>query len=169
MTKTTKILLGVVIVSILIVGVAYAAITNVTLNIQGTATADPSQANFTVKFSQDEGATTKSSEKVTATVTDDTNAVLNVTGLTTKGETVTATYTVQNTSADLSAVLTPTITNGNTEYFAVTHNLGTSKTLTKGEAITVTVTVELIKNAIEDTVTGSIGLQLVAEPVQPTT
>ena len=43
-------------------------------------------------------------------------ATLNVSGLTAKGEKVTATYTIQNTSDDLSANLSSVATNQNKEY-----------------------------------------------------
>ena len=39
------------IIAILLLGIGYAAIQNITLNITGTATADPNQANFKVMFS----------------------------------------------------------------------------------------------------------------------
>ena len=111
MTKTSKIVAIVLIAAILIIGVGYAAIGNITLNIAGSAKADPAQANFTVKFSgtpttdKTNVAASSTTANVTAAVTDDLNATIGVTGLTAKGDTVSATYTIQNTSADLSANL----------------------------------------------------------------
>lgn len=166
MTKTTKIVGLVLIILVLIVGIGYAAIQNITLNITGTAKADASQANFAVKFSGE--PTVAGSGTTTAAVTNDLNATMNVTGLTAKGETATATYTIQNTSADLTANLTAKTSNTNEEYFKVEYSFNGNKTsLAKGEATTVTVKVTLIKTPIEAQVSSTIGLQITAAPVQP--
>ena len=42
MTKINKILIGILIISTLLIGLGYSAIENITLDIGGTATADPS-------------------------------------------------------------------------------------------------------------------------------
>ena len=164
MTKTSKIIIAFVIVAVLILGIAYAAIQNVTLHITGTATAGASQENFTVKFSGTPEVS--DSDKVTAAVTDDINATINVSGLSSKGEVVTARYTIQNTSADLSANLSATLSNSNTEFFNVTYDFE-SESITSAEATTITVTVELLKTPIEESVSSTVGIQIVAEPVQP--
>lgn len=180
MTSTNKIIAVVLVVALLIMGVGYAAISNITLEIKGSATADPSQANFTVKFSESADAITVDKSGITqpalATVTgsrtDATHAAITVNGLTAKGDTATVTYTIQNTSADLSADLTAIATNSNTEYFSVSYGFGSSKTATaniaKGGATTVTVTVTLIKTPITASETSTIGLTITAKPVQPT-
>lgn len=51
MKKTSKIIMLSLVVAALLLGIGYAAIQNITLNISGTATADPSQTNFKVSFS----------------------------------------------------------------------------------------------------------------------
>lgn len=163
MKKTNKIIVGAILIVIILLGVGYAAIQNVTLNIAGTAAADPNQANFKVMFS---GTPTVSNASfATAAITDDTNATISVAGLTTKGETVTATYTVQNVSTDLSADLAVATTNSNTEYFKISSEVEKTS-LTAGEATTVTVTVELTKTPLTE-VSSTIGVQLTAMPVQP--
>ena len=164
MRRTNKIIIAILLISIMLLGVGYAAIQNITLNITGTATADPSQSNFTVRFS--ENVQVSDSNKVIAAITDDTNATINVSGLTTSGDTATATYTVQNTSKDLSANLSVATTNSNEEYFLIESKLG-NETLTAGGATTLTVTVQLIKTPISTVETSTIGIQLTAEPVQP--
>ena len=164
MTKTAKIILGIVVLALLIIGVGYAAIENITLYIEGTAKATADQANFTVKLSGTPQVSDAS--KVIAAVVDDTHATLNVTGLTAKGDSVTATYTIQNTSADLSANLSADISNSNTEFFNVTQTIA-KKTIEKGAATTITVTVELIKTPITQNENSTIGVTVVAEPVQP--
>ena len=164
MKKTSKIILTMIVIAILIIGVGYAAIQNITLNISGTATADPSQSNFKVMFS---GTPTVSDETyVTAAVTDDINATINVEGLTKAGDTVFATYTVQNTSTDLSADLSVATTNSNTEYFTISSELAKTS-LIAGEATTITVTAELAKTPITESVSTTIGVQITAVPVQP--
>ena len=164
MRRTNKILIAILLISIMLLGLGYAAIQNITLNITGTAIANPSQSNFTVRFS--ENVQVSDSNKVIAAITDDTNATINVSGLTTSGDTVTATYTVQNTSKDLSANLSVETTNSNEEYFLIESKLG-NETLTAGGATTLTVTVQLTKTPISTTETSTIGIQLTAEPVQP--
>ncbi|MBR3613575.1 MAG: leucine-rich repeat protein [Clostridia bacterium] len=164
MKKTNKIILASSIVAVLLLGIGYAAIQNITLNISGSAAADPSQSNFKVMFS---GTPTVSDDTyVTAAITDDTNATVNVEGLTKKGDVVTATYTVQNASTDLSADLAVSTTNSNTEYFTLMSELDKSS-LVAGEATTLTVTVELTKTPIVESVSTTIGVQLEAMPVQP--
>ena len=164
MTKTSKIIVAFVIVAVLILGIAYASIQNITLHITGIATASSSPENFTVKFL--ENPQVSDANKVTATVTDDINATLNVSGLSAKGEIVTAVYTIQNTSADLSANLGATISNSNSEYFKVTYDLA-SNNIAKEEETTITITIELLKTPIEESVSSIVGIQIVAEPVQP--
>lgn len=113
MKKTNKIIIGVILIAVMLLGIGYAAIQNITLNISGTAKADPSQSNFKVMFTGT--PTVSDSSKVVAAITNDTNATINVSGLTAKGQTVTATYTVQNVSSDLSADLSVATTNSNTD------------------------------------------------------
>ncbi len=164
MKKTNKIIITSVIVAMLLLGIGYAAIQNITLNIEGTATADPSQSNFSVKFT----GTPKVSDStyITAGITDDINATISVSGLTQKGQTVNAEYTVQNVSTDISADLSVATTNSNTEYFTLKSELAKTS-LTAGEATTVKVTVELTKIPITESVSTTIGVRLIAMPVEP--
>ena len=163
MKKTSKIIILAVIFAILLLGVGYAAIQSVTLNIVGTAAADPSQENFKVMFSGT--PTVSDSTYVTAGITNDINATIRVSGLTQKGQVATASYTVQNTSTDLSADLSAVVSNSNSEYFNVSYAF-TKTRLASGEATIVTVTVELMKTPIEESVSSKIGVQITAEPLQ---
>ena len=163
MKKTSKIAILVVIGAILLLGIGYAALQNITLNIGGTVTADPSQANFDVKFT---GTPSVSDEaKVTAGIADDLNATIEVEGLETNGEIVTATYEIVNASENLSADLTIETTNSNTEYFDITSELAKTN-LEVEETTTVIVTVELIKQPIEE-VEATVNVKIIAEPLQP--
>lgn len=168
MDKKAKTIIGVVLfIAILSIAVGFAAITSVQLNISGTAGATASQENFKVEFTGEPEVS--DGEKVEATINnmDKTNATMNVTGLTAKDEFVTATYTIKNLSADLSAQLSAKTTTSNTEYFDVTYNIDEPTTLTANGETTITVTVTLKKTPIEEPATGTIGVTITADPLQP--
>ena len=164
MRRTTKIILIVFISALLLLGIGYAAIQNITLNILGTASADPSQSNFKIMFTGTPEVSDNSC--ATAEITDDTKATINVNGLTEKGQKVTVIYLIQNVSTDLSGDLSVITTNSNTEYFTISSKLAKTS-LTAGEPTTVTVTVELTKTPLAESVTSTIRTHLVAVPVQP--
>ena len=164
MSKTSKIIVSVLLIGILLIGIGYASIQNITLSITGTAEANPNPDNFKVMFSGE--PTVSDEDYVTAAITDDINATINVEGLTEKGQTVSAIYTVQNVSTDISADLSVSTTNDNPEYFTLSSRLEKTS-LVAGEATTLTVTVELTKIPITDEVTSTIGVQLLAIPVEP--
>lgn len=154
----------IILVALVVLGVGYAAMSNITLNIGGSASAVVEDENFKVKFT---GTPTTTGDSITASITDDHNATINV-SLSAKGDKATATYTILNDSEDLSAsIAVPTITNSNEEYFAVTTDMADTKVVAAGGETTVTVTVELIKTPIEEDQTASINVALVASPVQP--
>lgn len=165
MKKRRTFIIIAMLIGVLLLGIGYAVISNVTLRIEGTAAASANAENFKVKFT---GTPTKSDEtKVTeAIIVDELNAKIKVEGLTAKGDKATATYTVLNNSEDLTANLGATITNNNEEYFSVTKELAASS-ITAGNTTTITVTVELLKTPIDADVTAQIGVEVAAEPVQP--
>ena len=165
-----KVVGGVVLLAIILVAVGYAAITNVTLNINGTAQSGANQSNFVVEFI----GTPTTGGKGTTTATIDssvkTNGTVTVNGLTAKGDEATATYTIENTSKDLSAELTANVSkNTNTEYFDVKYNIAEPSTLEHGATTTITVTVTLIKTPIDTDPTSDIGITITATPQQPST
>lgn len=165
--KNKRILIvTVLLIAVLLLGIGYAAISNINLNINGTASATISDANFKVKFTGT--PTVSDATKVTAAVTDDLNATIDVTGLTAKGDKATATYTILNDSPDLGATLTATtsLTGTNADYFNVTYAFA-NESLAKGEDTTITVTVELLKTPVESDVTATVGVTITAAPVQP--
>lgn len=137
MNRNTRAVVGLVLlIAVLLVAIGYAAITAVTLNINGSAQATPEQTNFTVKFSGT--PTVSDSSKVVAVINqqDQLKATMNVNGLTAKGDTATATYTIANTSADLSAVLSATTSNTNDEFFKITQNIAKG-TVAAGDTTTI--------------------------------
>ncbi len=164
MPSTNKIILAIVLIAVLLIGIGYAAIGNLQLNINGTAKAETKQENFLVRFT---GETGKSGDgTITAIVEDDTHAKMDVSGLSARGETAVATYVVENKSADLSADLSVVAVNSNEAYFKTTVELGKTSLVAK-ETTTVTVTVELLKTIIETNQESILKITLTAIPVQP--
>ena len=99
MSNTSKILLVTIIATSILLGLGYAAITNITLNIAGTASATADSGNFKVRFV----GTPEVSDPVAASakITADHTATISVQGLTTAGQFVTATYEIKNESQDV--------------------------------------------------------------------
>ena len=169
MGKNTKIVGGVLLVAIILVAVAYAAITNVELNINGVGSAQAKQENFKVEFIGTPSTSGKGTTTATINESDKTKGTVNVTGLTAKGDEATATYTVKNQSSDISADLTAEATSSNQTYFEVICSLEKT-TLKAQEETTLKVTVRLLKTPIDETkenLSTEIGVNIDAEPKQP--
>ena len=169
MGKNTKIVGGVLLVAIILVAVAYAAITNVGLNINGVGSAQAKQENFKVEFIGTPSTSGKGTTTATISESDKTKGTVNVTGLTAKGDEATATYTVKNQSSDISADLTAEATSSNQTYFEVICSLEKT-TLKAQEETTLKVTVRLLKTPIDETkedLNSDIEVTLTAEPKQP--
>lgn len=174
MTNTNKIIATIVIVAILIIGVGYAAISNITLNVDGNATAVGNQANFVVGFTGTPTTTittvvtptddVKATASATIDANDATQATINVTNLTAKGDTVVATYTVKNSSKDLAAELSTATTSTNTDY-TVTSELDKNY-IKPNEVAIVTVTIVLDKTPITKDITEAVGIKVEAKPIQ---
>ena len=162
-----------ILIAIVFLGVGYAVISNVNLNVNGgqaTVNADP--ANFVVKFDEEStfaysGNPTGSTVELTRI--DDKNATFTINGLTKKGDKVTITYPIVNDSEDLKASLAaPSITNDNTDYFTVTTTSPTAGTelAAQGGTANLVLEVEVIKTPVEDNETANITATVVASPVQ---
>ena len=113
--------------AVLFLAVGYAAISNIDFSITGTASAEVDTGLFEVAFDKDEEKTTPSNTgttaTVTASVTGDQSAEFVVSGLKKKNETVTATYTIKNSSESLNAELSKpivTLSGDNIDFFEVT-------------------------------------------------
>ena len=149
---------------ILVLGVGYAAVSEVTLNIDGSATV----ASEALKVSFNGVTDTEDDGKVEASSTDNSlNASIQVTNLT-LNEAVSATYTIKNQETDVDAnVIKKQISNDKPEFFEVTTSVDDSaETITAGGTGTVTVTVRLIKTPIETSdSTANIQIDLTASPV----
>ena len=169
MGKNTKIVGGVLLVAIILVAVAYAAITNVELNINGVGSAQAKQENFKVEFIGTPSTSGKGTTTATINSDDKTQGEVNVTGLTAKGDEAVAIYTVKNLSSDISADLTAEATSSNQTYFEVICSLEKT-TLKAQEETTLKVTVRLLKTPIDETkedLNSDIDVTLTADPKQP--
>ena len=164
--KNKKIFVGItLLIVVLLLGIGYAAITD-SLEIKGTATTEINQENFKVVFTGETNPAT-ATDGVTATAAANSkSATLNVTGLSTKGDSKSATFTIENQSEELKALVdVKTKTIENEEFFsvdAVVANAGTA--LNPGDTTTVTVTVTLDKTPI-DVLSGNIDIDLEATAV----
>ena len=149
---------------ILVLGVGYAVVSEVNLDIDGSATV----ASEALKVSFNGVTDTEDDDKVVASSTDNSlNASIQVTNLT-LNEAVSATYTIKNQETDVDAnVIKKQISNDKPEFFEVTTSVDDSaETITAGGTGTVTVTVRLIKTPIEATdSTANIQIDLTASPV----
>lgn len=166
MSKKNAVIAIILVIAILLIAIGFAAISTLKLNISGQAQATPNQSNFSVEFTGEPAVSEP--DKVTANI-DEMNklqATMNVTGLTSKGDTATATYTIENKSTDLLASLTAETTNSNTEYFTVSYDI-TEPSIGAGENTTIKVTVELIKTPVSSDESSTIGVTVTAEPQQP--
>ena len=155
MRKINKILILVILITVILVQ-SYCVI---------ASSWNSDNLDFKVRFS---GEPTVSNEnKVKASITNDLNATVNVTGLTMEENIETATFIIQNTSKDLSAEISLNVSNNNEEYFLIKSEVEKT-TLIKGEATKVTVKIELIKEPVEKSEKATIGIQLDVKAIQPT-
>lgn len=170
MSKKAKTILAVVLIAaIVLIAVGYAAISNITLTIQGTATGTGNTENFKVNFTGTPTSNINLSvedPKATATgsITNDKEAVIAVSGLATKDDYGEVTFTVTNASSDLKADIAATVSGGNTDDFIVTTSGGGTGIL-PGASTTVTVRVTLNKTLVDATATSAVKVDLVATPV----
>ncbi len=173
MKKQKFLAVTLVVIATLLLGVGYAALGQIDLTITGNLSAakwdSATSKDFKVYFDKSVTPTTSPSEAdssitvnaVYGTGDEPTTATLDVSGLKSKGDVATATYTIKNGSNGMKATLTdPTVTWSNKDYFLVTAIVD-SKTLAEDATTTVTVTVELINTPVtteqNDTITITIG------------
>ena len=169
--KKKGLVIVLLLIAVLVLGVGYAAITSVDLNITGQASATASDDNFDVQFIGTPTFSklgvvkgTASDVIVTAARSDIHDATLQVTGLTGVGDYITATYDIKNVSPeDIAATLSATVTNDNTEYFNVEYLFGQTN-LAQNAQTTITVTVTLIKAVVTTDQTANIDIAIEAAP-----
>lgn len=178
--KNKKTFMGLaVLIAVLMLGIGYAAVTAIPLSISGTASSAANDDNFTVEFTaaapkENNAFVVADQTKVNA---DATSATMTVEGLTAKGDKAVATFTVENKSADLSALINnieAELTEGattaaETANFKIETTLVGGTTIKAGESATFEVSVQLLKTPILDTdaSTATISVTFDANPVQP--
>ena len=174
MKRRNSVITLVVLVAILVLGVGYAVVSNVTLTVSGNASTVTTdlKVSFEGTVAKDTTHATRNGladkpATVTATATKgELTAVLQVENLEKKDDYVTATYTIQNEETDVAATITQgTISNNKSTFFEVTTDATTAKSLAAGGTTTVTITVKLIKTPVtaEDSV-ATITVPFIAEP-----
>lgn len=175
MNRKNKIILGVVLVAILLMGIGYAALNNVTLNINVSANASADPSNFKVVFTGNQGNAIETAVKPEVTVTANTDtAGVTFNGLTTKGQVANAILEIENTSEDIDAK-SVTVTAGGldetSEYFKITAQMCnadggnvTENSLAAGTKTYVKISAEVMKNPTTDNVQKNIVVTVTATP-----
>ncbi len=163
MKNYTLVIIITLLLAILVIAVGFATIATVNLKITGNAAASASQSNFNVKLTGT--PTTGGSGTTTAEIANDgKSATMNVSGLTTKDQTATATFTISNESTDLKASVDATISSlTNSEYFEVSKSIASS-TIAASGTTTITVTVKLLKTPATDQTSGEFTVTISADP-----
>ena len=145
MKNRKKMITTALIVLVLLLGVGYATVSSVNLNINGTANAETKELQVFY-----DGVNSGTSDKVTAISSPDKErtATFTVENMT-LNETVTMTFEVKNYETDVNATLAaPSVTqNANRDYFQVTTSCDKT-TLNAGDTATITVNVKLIKTPV---------------------
>lgn len=163
MKNRKKMLTTALIVLVLLLGVGYATVSSVSLNINGTAKAETKELQVFY-----DGVNSGTSTKVTAISSPDKarTATFTVENMT-LNETVTMTFEVKNYETDVNATLAaPSVTeNTNRDYFQVTTSCNKT-TLNAGDTATITVNVKLIKTPVtEEAGSTTVTVGMAASPV----
>ena len=159
-----------ILIAIIALGVGYAAISSVNLNVNNsTATIVPADDNFKVIFKEAATFTNTGDWTVNFTRTDDHNVTFTVTGFTKEGDSTVITLPFTNDSDTLRATLADaTINNSNNEYFSVTATSLAGTTLEKkgqsGADGNLVITIQAIKTPVTDTVSTTITATVTATP-----
>lgn len=163
MKNRKKMITTALIVLVLLLGVGYATVSSVNLNINGSAKAGSKELQVFY-----DGTNSGTSAKVTAisSPVKTREATFTVESMT-LDETVTMTFEVKNYETDVNATLAaPSVTqNTNEEYFQVTTSCDKT-TLNAGDTATITVNVKLIKTPVTDEAgSTTVTVAMAASPV----
>lgn len=175
MRNRKTIIVAFLIVVVMLLGIGYAALTdNLTINGEATVntTAAQNQWEEDIYFSAAEARSSTGTSGIADTAAVDSgnndNASFSVKSLARKGEKAVFVFTITNegdTGYDAAITVDPGYpTNSNAEYFTVTYDYGNS-TVAAGGTLDVTVTVELIKDPVENT-TAAFTVNLTATSVE---
>ena len=163
MKNRKKMITTALLVLVLLLGVGYATVSSVNLNINGSAKAGSKELQVFY-----DGTNSGTSAKVTAisSPVKTREATFTVESMT-LDETVTMTFEVKNYETDVNATLAaPSVTqNTNGDYFQVTTSCDKT-TLNAGDTATITVNVKLIKTPVTDEAgSTTVTVAMVASPV----
>ena len=163
MKNRKKMITTALIVLVLLLGVGYATVSSVSLNINGTSKAETKELQVFY-----DGTNSGTSDKVTAISSpENTRAATFTVENMTLNETVTMTFEVKNYETDVNATLAaPSVTeNTNEEYFQVTTSCDKT-TLNAGDTATITVNVKLIKTPVtEEAGSTKVTVGMAASPI----
>lgn len=173
MKNNKSLIVGALVMALLVVSIGYAAITTISLVVNGTASASAEQGNFKVEFtgtpSVDDEKTVGEGTTATGTVdvSNKLKATMSVSGMTAKDDSITVKFPVKNLSDDLTASLTAMVTSKtNEEYFDYSTSLEDASIAANG-ATNLVVKVTLKKTPIDGVVSGDFVIELAAQPTQP--
>ena len=163
MKNRKKMITTALIVLVLLLGVGYATVSSVNLNINGSAKAGSKELQVFY-----DGTNSGTSAKVTAisSPVKTREATFTVESMT-LDETVTMTFEVKNYETDVNATLAaPSVTqNANRDYFQVTTSCDKT-TLNAGDTATITVNVKLIKTPVTNEAgSTTVTVAMAASPV----
>ena len=146
MKNRKKMITTALIVLVLLLGVGYATVSSVSLNINGTANAGSKELQV---FYDGVNSGTVSGKVTTISSPVKTRGATFTVENMTLNETVTMTFEVKNYETDVNATLAaPSVTqNANRDYFQVTTSCDKT-TLNAGDTATITVNVKLIKTPV---------------------
>ena len=146
MKNRKKMITTALIVLVLLLGVGYATVSSVSLNINGTAKAESKELQV---FYDGVNSGTVSGKVTAISSPENTRAATFTVENMTLNETVTMTFEVKNYETDVNATLAaPSVTqNANRDYFQVTTSCDKT-TLNAGDTATITVNVKLIKTPV---------------------
>ena len=142
MKNRKNLIIAFVIAALLVIGVGYAAVANVTLTAGGEVHAEAKAFDVTFQTSENYEVTENGHK---ATINDAKEKTLTQTGA---GNAVTYTFVIQNTS-EYNAKVEVTTDATDNEYFNYTVDCGTGEVAKLTGTLTVTVTVELLKYPVE--------------------
>ena len=172
MNKQKKIILGVILVVIVLMAIGYAGLENITLTISGTASASAAQDNFKVYFTGANTVKSPNTDDITVTATNEAKtAEVNISGLTTVGETSYAILEIKNGSNGIKASEVKVTTDAvDTAVFDIEAEMCTSTggelsdlSVASGSTTYVKVSATLLQTPTVDTST-SISVTITATP-----
>ncbi len=180
MNKQNKVILGIMLVAVLLMGVGYAALTATTLNIKGKATATANPDNFKIVFSGEKTENVGGNTATAVVTANTTTATVTFAGMQDVGDTRTVILEIVNNSTGSTAAKSVAVTtaNGTDENFEITatrcnedgsQEVAENTELAQGAKTYVKVSAKLlVAPDLNDVSTESIDITLTATPQDQT-